>query len=113
MTTVNLHESAGAKAVLGASSALLVVSLVFAAFLPKTPDGFVAGAAGSATNTIAGVAFVAGWISAVWHALTLKPWTGTVPRWVMIVVLVFGAGVAAFFYYFFYARGWSSRISTR
>ena len=86
------------------SSIVLVGSVGVAALLPAAPDGFVRGPGGVSIAVLAGVAAVTVWGAALWHAATIRPWTATVPRWLMLVIILFGTGVAGMLYYLFYAR---------
>ncbi len=94
------------RRVMAISSLILVGSVVVAALLPAAPDGFIRGPAGTLAAVLAGLALVTVWGAAIWHAATIQTWNATVPRWAMIVILVFGTGVAGILYYLFYARSY-------
>jgi len=93
-----------ARLVLGIASLVLVTSVGVAALLPSDTSGRVGGTAGVAAAVTAGIALVAAWIASLWHAASLRPWTATAPRWLVLAVLAFGTGVAGLFYYLFFAH---------
>lgn len=108
MNATGSYEAVGARVTLKFASVVLVGSVGFAALLPSGPDGFIGGPLGVAGAIVAGAALMVAWVAAIWHASTLRPWTATAPRWVIISVLLFGSGVAGFFYYVLYARRFRS-----
>jgi len=91
------------RRVLAICSVVLVISVVVAAFLPAQPDGRITGPLGIATAIVAFAALFGAWIAAIWHA-SVSPWRATAPRWLVILLLVFGSGVAGVLYYVLYAH---------
>lgn len=99
-----VRAAEGARALLKASCAVMIAAVLVAALLPSQSDGAIAGPLGVTTAVIGGSAMIVAWVAALWHAGTLAPWKAAVPRWIVVVVLAFGTGVAAFFYYVLFAH---------
>lgn len=95
---------ASPRMIMAISSVILALSIVVAVLLPASTDGSVGGPIGTLMAALAGIAMVVVWGAALWHAATVRPWTSSVPRWLMLLLLVFGAGVAGVLYYLLFAR---------
>jgi len=60
-------------------------------------------AMGKTLGAISGLALLGAWVSGLWHAAVHRVYS-TGQRATILAVLIFGNGVAAFFYYFTYVH---------
>ena len=99
-----MTSQAVARRVLQGATLLLAIAIILAVIAPTGPDGYVTGAVGRTANVLGFVSIFGAWITAIWHAAGMRPWRLAPPRWLVIILLVFGSGIAGILYYILVAH---------